>query len=505
MKYTSSLLLSALVILLMSSCNLFKSVPSDDTVYDDTPEEIKGGKVYNPETGKEEEVHSLPTKLDTIQWRNNPSTDTPPITTNGDNTNGDISKEENNDPLTEDGNTETIKDTDPFANANGEVFSTPTTKKDTYEVTLMLPFVTNKFDVLSSSIYQKSEWALQYYGGVKMALDQLRAQGVNLNVNILDTQGNENIVARQVATNEGLQKADLIIGPYRSVNVRQVAKYAKNNQTPLVSPYSAAARISNDNPYLIQVNPSLNTHIAKITEHVLKNHKAEDVVLVVRDRQDEKARLALFQEAHRQIEKSADVTTFKELIIPEAEEAGYSDLVLREYINKNKNTVFIVPSWSSELFINSFLRQVQIARSDYDNIVVYGMPKWREYENTDYSYYENLKVHISETFFTTPDDVNASSFRKNFYNRYGKRPEQAGYFGYADMLYFGRQILKNGTQFQQFLPENQEQLIHTRYAFKPVYNPLPAGSDAFAPVVRFENKYVHILKFSDYQWQKASL
>ena len=72
------------VIFLFASCDLFKSVPKEEKVYDEVPGEIKGGKVYNPETGKEEEVDYIPTNMDTINWRKNPSSDAPPIQTGGD-------------------------------------------------------------------------------------------------------------------------------------------------------------------------------------------------------------------------------------------------------------------------------------------------------------------------------------------------------------------------------------------------------------------------------------
>ena len=490
------------VVFLFASCDLFKSVPKENTVYDEIPGEIKGGKVYNPETGKEEDVDYIPTNMDTINWRKNPSSDAPPIMTNGQNNGG-----------TSGNNPNTGDNTNPDNNGNGSSnpggqtntpVDYPTTMKSSYNVAMMLPFVTNKFNSFDSEIYAKSEWAIQYYGGAQIALDRLKSEGINLNINVLDTQGSEGKVNSEISNNPAIQNADLIIGPYRSVNVRQVAQYAKGRQIPVVSPYSAASNVSNDNPFLVQVNPSLNTHIEKIAEHALSKFNAEQIVLVVRNKVEERARLALFQNAHKTIAKSDDVTPFREFVIEDDGKYDDLDVAISNYIVNGSSTVFIVPTWSNEVFVNSFLRQVEIARKSYDKVTVYGMPQWMEYANTDYTYFEKLDVHVSNSFFVQKDTEDTRAFRQSFYNRYGNRAEKAAYLGYDVMLYFGRQIHNRGTQFQQYLPENTSDMLHAKFMFEPVFDAaVGTGTDANAQVERYENRFVHLLEFENYQWKKA--
>lgn len=479
------------VVFLFASCDLFKSVPKENTVYDEVPGEMKGGKVYNPETGKEEDVDYLPTALDTIDWRRNPASDMPPIKVDSQNS-GENSN--NNSNTNGNKNEERTDNSGDF----------PTTMKSSYNVALMLPFVTNKFSTLDSEIYPKSEWAIQYYGGTQLALDRLKTEGINLNINTLDTQGSEGKVNNEISNNPAVLNADLIVGPYRSVNVRQVAEFAKTRQIPVVSPYSAASNVSIDNPYLVQVNPSLNTHIEKITAHALSRFNANQIVLVVRDKAEERARLKLFQNAQKTIEKSDDVTPFREFIINDDGKYNNLEGAIRGHFISGGTTVFIVPTWSNEIFVNSFLRQVEIARRSYDKVSIYGMPQWMEFTNTDYTYFEKLNVHVSNSFFVNKETEDARAFRQSFYNRYGKRAEEAAYLGYDVMLYFGRQIHSRGTQFQQFLPENPADMLHANFRFAPVFDVrVGTGIDANAQIERYENSFVHLLKFQDYQWRTA--
>ncbi|MGK0364560.1 MAG: hypothetical protein ACI85O_001617 [Saprospiraceae bacterium] len=489
------------LVFLFTSCDLFKSVPKEETVYDEVPGEIKGGKIYNPETGQEEEVDYIPTNMDTINWRRNPSSDAPPIQTNGQNNGGNSG----NNPNTGD-NTNPNNTGEGSANNGGQINTPngiPTTMKSSYDVAMMLPFVTNKFSAFDSKIYAKSEWAIQYYGGAQLAIDQLKGEGINLNINVLDTQGSEGKVITEISNNPAIQNADLIIGPYRSVNVRKVAQYAKDKQIPVISPYSAASNVSDDNPFLVQVNPSLSTHIEKITAHALSKFNADQIVLVVRDKAEEKARLAIFQNAHKAIKKSDDVSPFREFVIEDDGKYDNLDAAIRNYIVKGSTTVFIVPTWSNEIFVNSFLRQVEIARRSYDNVTIYGMPQWMEYANTDYTYFEKLDVHVSTSFFINKSTEDARTFRQSFYSRYGKRADKAAYLGYDVMLYFGRQIHNGGTQFQQFLSENTSDMLHANFMFEPIFDASP-GTDASAPIERYENRSVHLLEFENYQWQKAN-
>ena len=116
-------------------------MPKEETVYNELPGEIKGGKVYNPETGKEEDVDYIPTELDTIDWRKNPNTDAPPIKAEEQ---GD--EENSGNTSTDNGNNNTDNTGNEQNNNGTNTNSAPTLLKPSYEVALMLPFVTNKFN-----------------------------------------------------------------------------------------------------------------------------------------------------------------------------------------------------------------------------------------------------------------------------------------------------------------------------------------------------------------------
>jgi ABC-type branched-subunit amino acid transport system substrate-binding protein len=455
------------VCLILPSCDALKKVPREEkeTKGDEQLEEIKGRRVYNPETGKWEVVTEVDSgTMDTIKWTD-PGKDVPPP----------------------------IKDKNiPTSNPSGVGG-----KKDSYNVAILLPFMTHNFQELDASINSKSELAIHLYGGMQLAFEELSAQGIKLNVSVHDTQASTTVTSTLLG-NQKVAEADLIIGPISKDNIKLVAAYAKEKMKPMVSPLSPSTDVVNNNPYYIQVSPSLESHCKAITRHALENHKADQIVLVCRSKAAESDRLKFFQNAHKELKGSSTVMPFKEFIITD-ESVELSNTNFAPYIVPGKTTVFIIPSWSSESFVYSLMRKISIAKGKND-VVVYGMPQWMKYDQIGYDYYENLQLHISSDLDINTDDEDVKRFNRNFYNKFGTLPKDEAYIGYDVMQYFGRQLFNGGTQFQKVIDQNGEDLLHTRFAFEPKA-PVGAKTEDYSKIDRLENSYVNILRFKNYHFQ----
>jgi hypothetical protein len=468
----------------MPSCELFRKAEVGETPAPDNEEleAVPGKKIYDPETGQLVIVEETPTEaMDTIKWKNIPTDSIPPIQSqmaeNEEDTNGNPS--------------ELISRGD-----YGTEFYTA------YDVAIMLPFLSDRFNENSSEIYDNSAWALNFYGGMKMAMDELNDEGVKLNVTVMDSKANERAVGDLLSTRTELFNAHLIMGPYRKDNVELVADFAKRNNITYVSPHSAASGISVNNPNYIQVSPTLASHCQAITQHVRKSYKPQQVVLVARDKPAEKARFNYFQEENFRIERARhDSLRFQEYLVKD-DDNNYSSMKLGQFIRPGETTVFIVPSWSNETFIYSFLAYAKIAKGMNSEIVVYGMPQWTEYDRIDFELYETLNVHISSDTYLDLYDTNIQFFRQRFFDRYGLPPSEESFIGYDVMKYFGRMLHKHGTKFQYYLEQDPEKSLHTQFSFERVARATTTGVEN-APIERFENKFVYILKFDDYQFQPA--
>ena len=301
----------------------------------------------------------------------------------------------------------------------------------------------------------------------------------------------------------------MIIGPYRRDNVRLVAEFAKRNEITYVSPYSASSELSENNPNYIQFNPTLQTHCEAITSHAREYYETDQVVLVARNNPSELARFDYFHDRNWEIElaesneeeRKPDTTRFREYIISQSS-VDLDEVDMLPLMELQDTMVFIIPSWSDEKFVISFLRKLDLVNTEENHIVVYGMPQWMKYERVDYDYFEKLNVHISSSTFIDPFSTDIQFFKRKYFNAYGSSPRDEAYMGYDITLYCGRMLQKYGTKFQYWLDREMDRYMHTKFEFQQKVDPTTRGREKYQ-IDQFENKYVNILKFQDYQFQLA--
>ena len=462
------------------SCELFQPVQSTAEKKNEdseTLDPIQGNRIFDATTGEWVVVKDMPTEpMDTVRWKEIPENISPPITSTGTYSGTDPGPIEKNNQY------------------GSEFFST-------YNVVVLLPFLTDRFNSQSGEIDPNSNWAIHFYGGLKMALNELSGEGVSLNVSALDTKVDESQLGQLLRSNQDLQKAHLIIGPYRQNNIKAVADFAARSDISLVSPYSAATDLTSANPNYIQVSPTLNTHCEVITRHALSHYRPDQIVLVSTDDPAEKERLRFFQEAYFRQAGSRNAEKLEEYVVSSSG-SDFSNLDVMPFIQLKDTTVFLIPSWN-ESFIYSFLRKADLSKEPYHEVVVYGMPQWMFFDHIDPDYYEKLHVRVSSNYYLDPLAPSVQFFKRRYFDQYGTIAPMEAYLGYDVMLYFGRMLKKHGTKFQYLMDGEPAQVLHTRYEFEQVVIPSTTGAEQL-PIQRFENKFVNILKFEDYQFQLSN-
>lgn len=180
-----------------------------------------------------------------------------------------------------------IPNTVPFENS---VFSTKkgidlTLPNDgsTKELVFLLPFNTVKHHFNNPSIHQNIKedvflnMTLDFYSGVKLAIEHLKDKNYNLNIRIVDSK--ETKRALDVSTLKDdfdFAATDVIIGPFFQKNVDAVSEAFKNQHTIVVSPLST----DKGKPYPRQVHTMPNSDMVKkeMLEYLLS--KQERIIAI---------------------------------------------------------------------------------------------------------------------------------------------------------------------------------------------------------------------------------
>lgn len=464
----------------LSSCGVLSPAQTGNTTTDNnnpkTENEenlppISGTRVYDPVKQEWVTIQAAPKeKMDTVLFNDVSTSRIPPITMTG-----------------VDGYTPNNVGT-----ASGEQ----------YHMTMLLPFLSNRINPDAQEIDNSvTNWALQFYAAAKLAIDDLDGT-VNMDVSVMDTEGSPERVQTLLGGRMEMTKANVIVGPYRRENIRLVAEFAKQQRALHISPYSAATNLTVDNPYFVQVSPSLETHCENLLQHARNEFEPEEIVLVARNIPIEKSCIATLQKEHFNILGTAYADSLTTLIAPD-DATKFLDMDIKSYFEAEEQLAFIVPSWADESFIYSLLRKIDLERREFQKVVVYGMPQWMSFEHIDFEYYEKLNVRVSSNSFVNNEDSRVKSFKRKYYETYGVIPEEEAFLGYDLTLYLGKMLAKYGTGFLDQMDKEEIDLMHTKFNFQKVYQDDPNAVELNL-IDRYENKYVNILEFKNFAFVKSN-
>ncbi len=153
---------------------------------------------------------------------------------------------------------------------------------ETKKIAIMLPFGLNK--VNTDSIYDTKKQietdrylsvSLDFYTGVKVALDSLQELGVNLKVDVFDTQNRESEVASILRRND-FSETSAVIGPMMKDNFNTVASQLNNQKIPVVSPLTKTVNLGDN---VFQSRPSEDMLEDAIINHFKKDSIAHVIII----------------------------------------------------------------------------------------------------------------------------------------------------------------------------------------------------------------------------------
>ncbi|MBK8555584.1 MAG: ABC transporter substrate-binding protein [Lewinellaceae bacterium] len=350
----------------------------------------------------------------------------------------------------------------------------------------MMPFDAGQFDEETNAVPEKSEPAMQFYAGAQLALQQLSVENrVKLQVEFQDARGNDTDF-RQLINSGKLDKAQVLIGPMRSSQVEMLAAATREKRQILVSPTTPVSTLTQANPDFIQINPSLKSHCVAITRFVRRYNEPANVVLVCKEK--EAGRLPYFQEANAALGGGP----MKELILPD-DATNFDKAALASYLKSGKTTTFIMPSWSSQDFVMSLLLKLNAIKGR-NQVEVFGMPQWANFENIEPEYFRNLNVHLSSADYIDRNQPRIKDFEQLFFDTYGTVPTDDGFSGYDVTLFTGRMLARYGLSFPERLNTDNFEGLHAPYRFEAVRNNgfMDTGTSTYDYL---ENTHVLILRF----------
>lgn len=412
-----------------------------------------------------------------------------------------------------------------------------------YHIALMIPLYLEEFDSLKFErntdadqfIKEKPFRYMQFYYGVMMAIDSLKASGLNVVLNVYDVDS-ELTKTMKVLQNEEIRNMDLIIGPFFKLNFKIAANVAKHFGIPIINPMSTRSDFVNNNPFVYKFQPTNEFHYEEIRDLVntyysgakiffLKHHKTgfDRTFTPYKDKISdlliEDFKLANDDLYELLIDKSMTDTTLIEDLLPFITIEG--DTVGLDYLEFNlgdssifqnriteiyystdsikcfeqyasttrENVVFTITD--NNVFALDVMTQLNVLRDTFPTTVI-GLANWTKFNNMDNEILLNLNVHTLNFTHIDYNDPRVKSFITDYRKRYLTEPGSYAFTAFDISWYFLQALMTFGSDFNSCLPYFNPLLIQSEVDF---YRKNDKSG--------MENKSLQMLKYENYQIKKV--
>jgi len=305
---------------------------------------------------------------------------------------------------------------------------------------------------------RKADNFFDFYKGALLAVEDLKSQGLSLQLSVYDSYDSKKINA--ILASNVLNDEDIIFGPVYASDIQSVAQFANENHIEMISPLDPNAEIfANENPYFFQISPPVYYRQKKLIDDILVLQNTNTVLVYSSDGSDSTL-VAAYQNLLG--ENFAQV----KLMPYHVQKVSHAREELLKLMNAEKNNCVLIASNNEALVADIAANLYLLTSLKSFSIKLYGNERWRNFETIDLRYFHALNLHLVIPFFIDYQKEDVKNFVERFQNIYKSDPSQYAFQGYDMFYYFLQAMMLYGNDFQKYLPHHNPTLLQTNYQFK---------------------------------------
>ena len=365
-------------------------------------------------------------------------------------------------------------------------------KMNRYNIALIMPFASAGADTLRLSrliegteqVPTTTQIAVDFYHGVKLALDSLSKLGFEVNLHVYNTVASTDTSSRAVDSilrNPAILKMNLIIGPPFPSNYRRVARFAGVHRIPIISPLSPENNVLKNNPWTSKLVPSPITEMEIEADYIVANYRRANIIIM----HNRDANGEYYEAFKKRFKKSDSVLGGKDTLRHAESIGGVAGLASK--INNTGVNVIVMP-YQGAAFIAKFINE--LANSKYshdDSLIIFGMQNWTTNDAVEPDNLDTLNFHFPSNDFVNYKDTATKKFITKYRTNYLSEPSYYSFEGYDATMFYGNLLHMHGTDIQGHVSDSK-------------YRGLQTSFDMYrsSPSMGFENKAVYILEYKNY-------
>ena len=303
--------------------------------------------------------------------------------------------------------------------------------------------------LLDSYAPKEQSRMVEYYQGFLMAVEQLKREGYSFVINTYDAGQKENSLD-SLLTSSAFDDVELIIGASYPKHSKELAKFAKEREIPLLIPFSSKKDEAIDNPTVYVANGIQSFILPEISSRFVKTFPNANVIFVEDTTDNNKKEFVKSLTA----ELAKDSIPYSTL---QMEQLSNEEVVLETLagIYQEEKEFIVIPTSSSATTLNTLLPSLLHAKSiDSLNVAkfkLFGYPEWQIHAKDTRELMYEVDTYFYATFYSHYALPRVAEFQEDFirwynrgiqniYPRYGMLGYDTGYFFLLAASLYGNQM-----------------------------------------------------------------
>ncbi|MCB0430487.1 MAG: LysM peptidoglycan-binding domain-containing protein [Flavobacteriales bacterium] len=348
---------------------------------------------------------------------------------------------------------------------------------------------------MEDHVLPQSRLGLEFYQGVLMASDSVsNANGIGFNLKVYDTENDTNVVKKLVRQG-ALDSTDLVIGPMYENCWNTILPTARRKHVDVVSPFAIDDAWLAGMPHAAKLTTPAAVHVRTLGKLGAAKYSHHKFIVVYLDRDGDRELKDEFRHAlytSLPVYRDSSAVNYKEVNYSKEKIEG----VRSQLSAKDTNVVvFLSKEYSLVSDLISKLNYSAV-KTDGPDIILFGMPNWKGFDNIDVAYLQNLFVHIPSSYHVDYSNPAVTEFMVRFRDRFHTDPSNYAFLGYDVAMFFLERLATNGVHACTTWDQPVGHIfrgLQTGFQFtrKPGYG--------------VENGYTHVYLVNDFELKDANV
>lgn len=318
-----------------------------------------------------------------------------------------------------------------------------------FKIGILLPF--------RLSDKKSNDRFLDFYKGCLLALNKAKSRGVSSEIFTYDTENSKEAVLN-ILGKKDLKQVDLIIGPAYAEIIPLVADFALKNRIYTVIPFSSNVEGIEQNPYLIQVNPSQTMQLDLIAADLVKKNRSK-LFVIGKLSDNEKDKGCLFAD---KLEKEL----IKNHVPYESLEISEENIDSVLTLTDGAPTLLLLASEKQDK-VTPFIKLLSSKRPK--NVEVIGFEKW----GVELFLSTALPIYYA-SLFLDEKNLDAEKYQAQFLNQFGtpvsNETPRYDMLGFDIMQYMLQALETNREKLTEGFSAPATSFVQSEFKFVPIEN-----------------------------------